>query len=87
MARIRSGHTYDKKFLYLMKKVNDNICMTCNVLEDSEHVIITCNQYNTNRAKYKALQGNKTLTEILTNEKQDEYEQICAFLKEIKSNI
>lgn len=53
--RTRSGHCFDKKTLYKMKIVENNICTTCNTLEDAEHLILDCKRYKHIRIKYDCL--------------------------------
>jgi hypothetical protein len=44
-----------------MKLENSNLCDTCNVIEDADHLIDDCNKYNQNRDlfKYKTLKDKK----------------------------
>lgn len=52
IARLRSGHTYDKRFLEMVGITNNNNCDHCHVLEDSSHIITTCPLYDNIRTKY-----------------------------------
>lgn len=44
--RLRSGHAFDKKTLFLMKIETTNLCDTCNLIEDAEHIITKCTKFN-----------------------------------------
>lgn len=55
IARIRTGHTFDKRFLKTINKSENQICDTCNVIEDSFHIIINCSKYNLIRSKYDSI--------------------------------
>lgn len=84
LNRLRSGHSFDKKTLNIMRIENTNLCETCNVVENAEHIILTCTKYNTIRLKYKTL-STQNYTSILRNE--NTYLEITQFLKEIKYNL
>lgn len=85
MARIRTGHTYDKRFLKIIDLINDSDCDTCGVLEDFEHIIMKCPIYDNVRAKYKILTTNSGISAILSN--VNNYKNICDFLTEIDSKL
>lgn len=80
--RLRTGHTYDKTFKHLMKLEDNNICNTCNVQENSSHIIDTCTQYNTNRQQYTNI-CKKGLLNILKDAKENELQEIANFVDEI----
>lgn len=80
--RLRTGHTFDKQFKHLMKLENNNICNTCNVRENSLHIIDSCTQHNTTRNKYTNIR-TKGLTEILKNKIEKEYVEVMNFIEEI----
>jgi hypothetical protein len=59
--RLLAGHTYTKKWLKIMKLEPSNLCDTCNVIEDADHLIDDCNKFKHNRdlPKYKTLKEKK----------------------------
>lgn len=79
--RLRSGHSFDKKTLHIMKIEDSNLCPDCNVIENAEHIITQCTKFNNIRNKYKYL-VNADYGNILRNEKT--YIEIENYLNEIK---
>lgn len=86
IIRLRSGHSYDKKFKKLMNISDTNLCNTCNELENAEHIIEQCTQYTHIRNKYaKTIQ--KGFSNILKNKNTADMIAITEFLNEIKYNL
>lgn len=86
ITRLRTGHSYNKKFLHLIGKEITPYCLTCNEIEDNKHILKSCKLYDNIRLKYQCL-NNKSIEEILINNNDQELIQICAFLTEIKYNL
>lgn len=86
ILRLRSGHTFDKKHLYLLKLTDTNLCTACNVIEDTEHVIKHCVLFNSTRQKYKRIE-NEDLAVLLRNNSKEDLLEINNFLKEIKYHL
>lgn len=84
--RIRSGHTYDKQFLYLMKIEDNNICNTCKSIENAEHIIKHCKKYTLTRTNYTNI-VNKSIIELMSSENQLDIQETTAFLKEINYQL
>lgn len=82
ILRMRTGHTYDKKFKALIKIEQSNICDTCQVTDDFIHAINNCRKYNSIRRNYKALR--KPVQEILKQMNATEIREIINFYKEAK---
>lgn len=80
MNRLRSGHCYDKNTLHKMKLKENNICISCNTIENAEHLILNCKTFEHVRRKYSILNGNLTYTQLLQN--TDNYDDIFAYIKE-----
>lgn len=80
--RLRTGHTFDKHFKYLMKIEDNNLCNTCNTKENAIHIIDSCTKFNTIRHKYKII-CEKGLKEILKSGKDKEMLEIVKFVEEI----
>lgn len=53
--RLRSGHCFDKRTLHIMKITDNNICTTCNIIEDAEHILLDCKLFDHVRHKYTYL--------------------------------
>lgn len=68
IARIRTGHTYDKKFLKLLNIIEDQNCETCNEIENYEHTIIKCKKFDNIRNKYSKLLNITNINTILQKE-------------------
>lgn len=86
MNRIRTGHTYDKKFKHLMKIVEDNICETCNTVEDTAHIIENCTKHNTHRQIYTHI-NTKGLTKILQDGNEKEYLEVLNLIDKIEASV
>lgn len=82
IIRMRTGHTFDKKFKTLIKIDNDDKCSTCNTTEDFIHLINHCIKYNNIRNKYSALK--KPVDQILKQMNETEIMQVLKFYKEAK---
>ena len=67
MNRVITGHTYNKCFLYLIKKVSDNKCEHCGEIENNEHLILKCKKKKLDsvRRNFPLLIQNKKLVDIL----------------------
>lgn len=52
LNRFLSGHCFDKKPLYIMKITDNNICNTCNTIENAVHILLDCKEYNHIRIKF-----------------------------------
>lgn len=87
IARIRTGHTYDKRFFKMIDLIDDSNCDECGELEDFEHIIMKCPKYINQRSKYATLINNRDINVILSNVNSKNYQDICDFLTEINSNI
>lgn len=79
--RLRSGHCFDKKTLNLMHIEDNNLCQTCNTIENAEHIIITCKRFNNVRSKYRSLSTHDYKL-LLRNE--NTYVDIFNYLNEIQ---
>lgn len=84
--RLRSGHTYDKKYRHLMKREENNICELCNILEDAKHIIDNCIKHNTIRHKYTSIQ-TKGLHNILKDGIENEYIDLLKFIEEAEISL
>lgn len=87
--RIRTGHSYNNKFLFLMKKRDTNICEKCNTneIEDNNHIIFNCKAYESIRNKYNSL---KTFNDTISYFKHitiDKWNETYEFLNEINIKI
>lgn len=67
MARIRSGHTFDKRFFKLINVTDSSNCDVCGVLDDSFHIISTCTKFDNIRIKYNSIYNNSDLAGTLAN--------------------
>lgn len=75
------GHSFDKHTLHRMKIEQTNLCDTCNVVENAEHVITKCIKFNSIRSKYKLLYLFD-FKNILRN--PNAYSEIESYLNEIQ---
>lgn len=86
ITRLRTNHTYDKKYLKLIKKIDDDQCETCNTREDARHIIEDCKKYDIIRDKYNIVK-NKKLQDILADNQIEQYKEVNKYLREIKAEI
>lgn len=82
--RLKTGHCYDGKFLYLMKKRDTNLCTECEVLDDFRHILLKCTKYTINRNRTQYLKQCEDINILLKHGGDLEYMEICDFLKEIE---
>lgn len=85
--RIRTGHTYDKKFMKLLKLVDSDKCENCDVQENIEHILINCNKYATQRSQFGNLSAANSLSKLLNKIDLIIYKEIINFLSEIKVTL
>lgn len=85
ILRIRSGHTFDKKYKFRLKLTDTNICTSCNTIEDIEHIITHCTLYQNTRQKYPDIL-RKSLTQLLETGDETTYITIINYLKDINYN-
>lgn len=86
IIRLRSGHSFDKKFKALMRVTDSNACNTCNTLEDAVHIIEHCPLYTLTRQKYSNT-IRKGLLPILQSNNENDLLEITKFLQEIKYDL
>lgn len=84
--RLKTGHSFDDKFLKMIKIINNDTCEICQCTGTAEHIILQCNKYENTRRKYNKL-NNNSLTNILKSEDGETYLQICKFLEEIQKYL
>lgn len=86
IIRLRTGHTFDKKHLHILKLTDTNTCNTCNTIENAEHIIEHCTQYQNTRHKYSNI-TQRRLSDVLRNGSEADYASISAFLSEINMKL
>lgn len=88
MNRIRTNHSFNKEYKYIIKLENNPNCEVCNQIENNEHIIMNCIKYNNVRTKYPILYNNsKTLKEILSINNTDHIKSIIKFINECNINL
>lgn len=87
LNRLRSGHCFDKKTLYIMKIIDNNTCNICNTVENAEHILLDCIQYNNIRIKYKCLATIPRPNYITLLRNKQTYEFIYSFLLECNISL
>uniref|UniRef100_A0A7G3ATE3 Putative rna-directed dna polymerase from transposon bs n=1 Tax=Lutzomyia longipalpis TaxID=7200 RepID=A0A7G3ATE3_LUTLO len=85
--RLRSGHSYDKKFLKKIKISENDQCDLCNTEENANHIIINCKKYDISRRKYKSITNAPDLQSILKENKTNKLIEIYEFTKENNIDI
>ncbi|KAJ8721719.1 hypothetical protein PYW07_002494 [Mythimna separata] len=80
--RLRSGHYPSAKFAFLMKKNDSPNCVTCNKIEDVQHLLMDCVKNKTEREKLERENGLNRLDigliqTILSLPKSDLAKQLC----------
>lgn len=69
-----------------MKFEDNNICDTCNTIENATHIVNNCNKHNTIRSKYTSIQ-TKGLTVILKDNVEKELQELIQFLNEADQHL
>ena len=87
LNRLITGHTYDKKYLNMIKVESSNQCDICKTLESAEHLIFKCQKYETIRPKYYFFNLYTNLVELFKSDKTEIYLELIAFLSESKIDI
>lgn len=86
IIRLRTGHTFDKKHLHILKLIDNNICNTCQVTETAEHIINNCTLHEPTRQKYTDIK-QRGLSEILRHGNEAQLISLSEYLNEIKQHI
>lgn len=86
ITRLRTGHTYDKKHHYIMKLTDSNLCSSCNIIENHEHIINHCTQHEHTRQKYSDIK-TRGLSDILQRGPDSALASITSFLNDIKVKL
>lgn len=86
LIRLRSGHTFDKKYKHTLKFTDTNLCTTCNTIENTEHILEKCTQYAHIRKKYTNI-IQKGLIEILKNGSIKDCIEMIALTDEINYKL
>lgn len=82
--RLMCNHTYNKVFLYRIKKSDSETCTTCNTKEDNEHIFFTCSRYTQERTKYPIFKNFKSIQDVLISKDKTNYRNLLDFANEIK---
>lgn len=77
--RLLVGHTYDKTYLSRIGVERTSICVECNTEETAEHSLLKCKKYEEIRRKYKILNGELSLLDLLKGKNVDNYRTIVKF--------
>lgn len=86
--RLRTNHSYNKEYKYMIKLEDNPNCDLCNERENNEHIIMKCRKYNDIRVKYPCLNNNNiSLIEILKTNNPEQIKCILQFIHESKINI
>lgn len=86
IIRVRTGHTFDKKHLHMIKMIDNNLCENCGVIETAEHLIDTCTLHETTRQKYTDIK-RRGLSEILRIGDGAQLATIPSYLNEINHKL
>lgn len=84
--RLRTNHSYNKYYKFLIKIEQSPNCDTCNTIENNEHLVINCKKYETIRNNFPLL-ANTSLKEILKNNQIEHIKQLIQFLNSANISI
>lgn len=85
--RLKAGHTYNKKVLYKMKKIESQLCEHCNVIEDTHHILFACKNFNVIRNNYKKLCQEPDTIKLMNTNVDENLMEICKYIKEINVTL
>lgn len=85
--RLLVGHTYDKTYLSRIGVERTSICVECNTEETAEHSLLKRKKYEEIRRKYKILNGELSLLDLLKGKNVVNYRTIVKFYNEIRLDI
>ncbi|KAF6217316.1 hypothetical protein GE061_001670 [Apolygus lucorum] len=88
LIRLRTGHGLLNKTLFLYKFAPSQLCDVCGVLEDVEHILIECEQYNEERSAFpRLLESSTSVSTMFKTLDRDLYRVILTFLEYIGRDI
>lgn len=85
--RLFAGHSYCKNYLYKMGIHTTNICDTCNVVEDENHLIFNCGKYSQFRNHHYIFKKFTNLTALLKTKNFNYLDDLTNFMNRSKIEI
>lgn len=85
LVRLRTGHFNSNQHKAKLKMQDDNLCESCGVVDDRQHIIFDCTRYHPHRTGITELQNGRTNLKRILNGK--DMRPIVEFLKKAKPNI
>lgn len=85
--RLRTNHSFNKNYKFMIKMEDNPNCEVCNEIEDNEHIILKCKKYDNTRIKYPILNNSTNLIEILKNNIPTQIKSLINFITESNINI
>lgn len=79
--RLSSGHDHSNKYLKMWRKIDTDICESCGVLSDGNHVILKCNKYERSRIKYQFIKKYSSVQELIKMESEINLKKLIEFIK------
>jgi hypothetical protein len=84
--RCIANHAYSKFYLAMIKQINSNLCESCNEVEDVEHILFKCKEYNNARVLL-SINNIDNIKEFIIKNGNNSVKKILEFVKITKITI
>ena len=85
--RLLTGHTFGNMFLFKIGVLDSILCSMCNVTDDPNHTIFSCQKYGNMRSGFKFFDCHDNIFSLLKSGDFGVYKSLCEFLRNAKINL